>query len=400
MKQKVVVIGHGYTSRLAITRSVGMAGYTVDVVVIYFGKKKDRARPLDCYSKYVDNILYSPSGDENALVNILIENYKNSQQKPILIPDSDFAVKAIDTHLSSLNDYFLIPSIKGEEGAVAAWMNKEKQKELARSIGINVANCTRLSISGGQYLIPSGINYPCFPKPVDGGKKGLGRCENKEMLEKALRIMSVAKDVNVLVEDYLQIDKEYALVGFSDGNNVFIPAILYNKQMAHGAHYGVAKAGVVLSTEEFEPLIDKFKRLIREIGFVGLFDIDFFDCQGVYYFSEVNLRFGGSGYAVTKAGVNLPGMMADYFSGQPCRYPAQLAVPQSFANERTCLDDCLSDYTSFNEYKDTINHASINFIKDEDDAAPYKTYKRYVVKCRAKYFIKRLLNRQNKKIVF
>ena len=393
MKQKVVIIGHGYTSRLSIVRSAGMAGYDVDVVVIFYGIQKPKQRPIDCYSKYVNKVLYSPSGNEEALVQLLLDTYKDDASKPILVLESDFAVKAIDTHLSSLNDYFYIPNINGKEGAVIAWMDKQKQKEQARAVGLNVAECTRITITDGRYTIPTGVKYPCFPKPVDGGKKGLGRCNNREELDKALCRMAAIRDMDVMIEDFLDIDKEYALVGFSDGKDVIIPAILHNEQMAHGGHFGVAKAGKVLSVSGYELLIEYFKQLILSIGFVGLFDIDFLECQGKVYFDEINLRFGGSGYAVTKAGCNLPAMMADYFSGKNWNKSYCMTVPMSFANERTCLDDWYYGYTSFREYRNTIRHADICFVKDEEDASPYIAFNRSVRQMRFKRIVKRLLNR-------
>lgn len=391
MKQKVVVIGHGYTSRLAIIRSVGMAGYDVDVVVINYGANKTKDKPIDCHSKYVNRVFYSPSGDEEALVNLLINSYKDHSHKPILVPESDFAVKAIDSHLYRLQDLFLLPNIEMREGAVVEWMDKQRQKEQARAVGLTVADCKRITISGGNYVIPDDIKYPCFPKPVDGGKKGLGRCDNKEELNKALCRMAAIRDMDVMIEDFLDIDKEYALVGFSSGKEVVIPAILHNEQMAHGGHFGVAKQGTVLPVTGYESLIDKFKQLILSIGFVGLFDIDFLECQGKFYFDEINLRFGGSGYAVTKAGVNLPALMADCFSGKRCEMMKEVSESRSFANERTCLDDWFYGYTSFKEFGSTLEQADISFVKDNEDVAPHHAFKRFVTKMRFKRFIKKVL---------
>ena len=391
MKQKVIVIGHGYTSRLAITRSVGMAGYDVDVIVIYYGSKRPKEKPIDCYSKYVNKVHYSPSGNEDALVNLLINNYQNYPHKPILVPESDYAVMAVDSHLSRLQDLFLLPNINMKESAVVEWMDKQRQKEQARAVGLTVADCKGIAISGGKYTIPDDIKYPCFPKPTDGGKKGLGRCNNKEELNKALCRMAAIRDMDVMIEDFLDIDKEYALVGFSNGKDVVIPAILHNEQMAHGGHFGVAKKGTVLPVTGFEPLIEQFKQLVSSIGFVGLFDIDFLECQGKFYFDEINLRFGGSGYAVTKAGCNLPAMMADYFAGKSIPQKTSQVTSISFANERTCFDDWYDNFITYKEYKQSINHVEVCFIHDVNDPAPYKEYKRYVIKKRIKHFIKKLL---------
>ena len=391
MKQKVIVIGHGYTSRLAIIRSVGMAGYDVDVVVIYFGRKRPSHKPIDCHSKYVNRVLYSPSGDENALVDLLINNYQDYSHKPILVPESDFAVKALDAHLHQLQNNFLLPNIDMREGAVVEWMDKQRQKEHARAVGLTVADCKRIAISGGRYTIPDDIKYPCFPKPVDGGKKGLGRCDNKAELDSSLRFMAGLRDMDVLVEDYLRIDKEYALVGFSDGQNVQIPAIIYIEEMASGGHFGVAKKGRVLPISGYESLIEKFKRFIQSIHYRGLFDIDFLECGGQFYFDEINLRFGGSGYAVTKAGANLPALMADCFSGKKCDIMKEVSESRSFANERTCLDDWFYNYSSYKDFWSAIEQADIRFVKDVEDAAPYQAFKRYVMKMRLKRFIKKIL---------
>ena len=389
MKQKVIVIGHGYTSRLAIIRSVGMAGYDVDVVVVYSGPKRPKDKPIDCHSKFVNRVLFSPSGDEEALVDLLVRNYQNYSLKPILAPESDFAVKAVDAHLSQLQKFFLLPNIGMKEGAVVEWMDKQKQKEAARTVGLHVAESKRIILSKGEFTIPDDMKYPCFPKPVDGGKKGLGRCDNREALAKSLRFMAKLRDMEVLVEDYLQIDKEYALVGFSDGKDVIIPAILHIEQMAHGGHFGVAKKGWVLPLNGFESLIEKFKQLVLSIGFVGLFDIDFLECQGTYYFDEINLRFGGSGYAVTKAGCNLPAMMADYFSNSKYQIDYLLSAPMAFTNERTCLDDWFYGYTTFDEFRRIVGDGNIHFVRDDEDVAPHQAFKKYVWKMRVKHFVKK-----------
>ena len=395
MKQKVVVIGHGYTSRLSIIRSVGMAGYDVDVVVVCFGDPKKQKKPLDCHSKYVDKVWFFPSGDEESLVELLLEKYSQCKQKPVLIPESDFSVKAVDSNLDRLKDYFLIPNIDGQQGGVTEWMNKLKQKERARTVGLNVADYHVISIRQGKFEIPDDITYPCFPKSIDGGKTGLGKCNNRSDLAKSLRQMAeVRADREVLVEEYLEIDKEYALVGFSDGNRVCIPAILYNETMAKGAHYGIAKGGRVLPVTNYRALVEQFKALMASIRFVGIFDIDFLECQGKFYFDEINLRFGGSGYAVTKAGANLPAMFADFMTTGKC---APIEVPSStnltFVNERICIDEWYAGNTKTRDFRKEINSANISFINDEQDPEPYRMFEKYYAQQKRKRAIRNLLSR-------
>lgn len=380
MQKKVVVIGHGYTSRLAIIRSAGMAGYDVDVVVIYYGKKARVKKPLDCYSKYVNTVLYSPAGNESALVDLLVQNYLNVENKPILIPESDFSVKVVDLNFNRLKDYFLIPNIDNRQGAVVEWMDKQKQKQRATELGLNVASCSIISIRNGSYEIPYDIHYPCFPKPVDGGKSALGRCDDVFALRNSLDCMAAVRDMDVMVEEFLNIDKEYAILGFSDGMSVVIPAVVYIEKMANGSHFGVAKNGKVLPVKGFELVLEQFKSLIKSIGFVGLFDIDFLECQGKFYFDEINLRFGGSGYAVTKAGANLPAMMADYFTiGNYKRQEYDIQNSVTFVNERTCLDDWYGGFVTYKEFQNELSMKCIHFVQDDTDVQPYRAFKKYLL---------------------
>lgn len=62
---KVVIIGHGYSSRLAVIRSVGQIGCEVTVIVMTSYKRDGRTlntkKPIDCYSKYVSHVCETKS---------------------------------------------------------------------------------------------------------------------------------------------------------------------------------------------------------------------------------------------------------------------------------------------------------------------------------------------------
>ena len=91
MKQKVVVIGHGYTSRLGIIRSLGVIGCDITVVAMVFQGRFGRfirfngGKPIDCHSKYVSRLLYCYAQGEEELVNLLLEKCTDKKQKVIII---------------------------------------------------------------------------------------------------------------------------------------------------------------------------------------------------------------------------------------------------------------------------------------------------------------------------
>ena len=192
-----------------------------------------------------------------------------TKQKVVLFPDNDFAVVAVDSNKDQLKDFFLFPFINKDQGSIVDWMNKEKQKALAHEVGLNIVESKSIEVKDGNFSIPSVINYPCFTKTrayIQGTKKTLKRCNNEIELRDFLRDLGTKFDLTLLVEDYKEIDKEYAIVGFSDGNRVVIPDIIQLLNIAHGSHFGVACRGKVMPIDGFEKIVTKFKQFILKIG--------------------------------------------------------------------------------------------------------------------------------------
>lgn len=385
MKQKVVIIGHGYTSRLGLIRSLSELDCEITVIAMVFSNAFGRfirlegCKPVDCYSKYVHKVYYCNVKDEQGLISILINKCKATDQKVILIPDSDFSASVIDNHQDELKEHFLFPNIKGIPGQVEYWMNKSVQKELARRVGLNVAKGDVLLVEDGNYLVPASVTYPCFTKAlatISGGKRFLRRCDNAEMLKKVLDEVGRKYKTKVLIEEYKRIDKEYAVVGFSDGKAVTIPGVIEFITNSL-SHFGIAREGRINPINGFEDIVDKFKRFVLEIGFCGLFDIDFYESDSILYFSELNLRFGGSGYAVTKMGVNLPGMLVRYFKGEQYDMSQLIHTSSNYINERMCLDDYVTGYLSWDDYNGIINNVDIRFIHDDNDPGPQRVFNFY-----------------------
>lgn len=403
MAQKVVIIGHSFSSRLSIIRSVAQIGCDITVIVMTGfkrdGKTINDKKPIDCYSKYVRNVYYCLRTAKETLIQILLNHCADSQQKVVLIPDSDDTVVAIDNNRERLKDFFLFPHIIHQSGNLEYWMDKTHQKELAREVGLNTADLLQvIEIIDGRYDIPSGLTYPCFSKPLatmNGGKGGMRCCNDEKELADALDYIIIQykiKDVKVLIEDYKEIEQEYALLGFSNGKEVVIPAIL--RFLSVSKHNkGIARQGVVMPIDGFDELVDRFKQLILRIGFVGVFDIDFYESGGEFYFCEANLRFGGSGYAITKMGVNLPAMMVKYLTGEPIeemnKYISGTAI---YANERMCMDDWSYGYISKKEYHRILDGSDIRFIPDDNDPLPEQVYQKKIRTMRFKKAIKQLLS--------
>lgn len=393
MKQKVVIIGHSFSSRLSIIRSVAQIGCEVSVIVMTGfkrdGKTLNNKKPIDCYSKYVSHVYYCLRKDKEELIRILLKHCTDSQQKVVLFPDSDDTVAAIDNYRDCLAEHFCFPHISNGSGSIAHWMDKIHQKDMARNVGLNVADGIVINIKDGEYVIPDDVAYPCYTKPLatmNGGKGGMHRCDNETELKNALDeyITTRTRTGNVLVEEYKEIDTEYALLGFSDGKEVVIPGMMQLLVISK-KNKGIALQGKVMPVNGFEEVIDKFKQLVLRIGFVGVFDIDFYKSGNLIYFCEMNLRFGGSGYAITKMGCNLPAMMVQYYTGGDMDILKKHIKGEAiYTNERMCLDDWINGYITLKEYQRYMKTADIRFIPDDNDSQPERAYQRV-------FFIRRLL---------
>ena len=400
MRQKVVVIGHGFTSRLGIIRSLGKAGYDVTVIVVVVDMRKgkpDLTAPVDSYSRYVDKVYYClPDGE--LLIKLLLDKCLDKEQKTVVIPDSDFAAAVIDRNQRRLEAHFLFPHINHIPGAVVEWMDKARQKDAALHVGLDTAAGRVIHVTSGNYEIPAGITFPCFVKPLVtlvGAKTGVGKCCTEEELRISIeRMIRRSADVSVLVEEYIDIHQEYSLVGVSDGKTVCIPGILKMESFASGAHYGVAKRGKIVPLSGYEAVVERFKSLVINTGFAGIFDIDFFESWGVFFFCEMNFRCGGSGYAYTQSGVNLPQMFVQSMLGEPLEENARIEDTAVFVNERMCLDDWYSGFISTREFKSVSKNCDISFIVDKEDPLPEKAFRRMVRRKALKRMVKRILLHQ------
>lgn len=400
MKQKVVVIGHGSTSRLGIVRALAELDCEITVIVTSFKNKKgelNTVRPFDCYSRYIKRILYVFAGESEGLVQLLLDECKDSYQKVIVLPDSDFSAAVLDDNQERLRDYFLLPHINHKAGAIRWWMDKSRQKSLAEEIGLNYAKSCKIDVHNKAYVIPNHIVYPCFTKPqitITGGKQYFRKCDNEEQLRNLLDYVATKGDAVILAEEYVCIESEYALLGFSDGNNVVIPGIIHFLANSK-SHFGIAMKGEVIPTDGFESLLGMFKQFVLKVGFVGVFDIDFFWGNGKWWFGEMNLRFGGSGYAITKMGVNLPVMLVKHLIGERWDdMPQKVKGTASYVNERMCIDDWYRRYLSTKEFKQTLRSADVSFVYDNNDQLPQKMFEKLYTELYLKRLLKRIIKRK------
>ncbi len=387
-KPRVVVAGRNYCSNLCMARSVGMAGYEVEVLKIFQARPKltnlMRSIKPDAYSKYVKAYHVCITKRKSKRMVSKLISMGDKYRRKLLIPCDDLVANTVDHYMKKLSKYYYLPNIGGEKDAINDLMSKEAQKAVAKAAGLPVLNSCLITVDKGKTpKIPESVTYPCFIKPnisKNSSKGKMRRCDSAEELTAVLTEYAQVKSVEMLVEDFVEIDKEYSLLGVSTKDGVCAPGFFVAEEGGHDAHRGVALVGRILPVSEEQELIDKLIKFVGDLKFDGLFDVDLIKTkQGKMYFVELNLRFGASGYAVTESGVNLPGMFADYMIfGKPVDTEAQVSVTgKTFVSEKVMIEEYMTGFLDKEEMAQCMDKVDIHFVQRDDDPKPYEHFKKF-----------------------
>lgn len=383
---RVMIVGRNYCSNLCMAKAVGEAGYEVEILRIFQRKprRKNIMKKLkpDAYSKYVKAYHVCISRRSIRIANRL-KGLRDENRKMLLIPTDDFVAHITDAYYEDLKEFYLLPNINDLEGEINRMMSKDVQKELALKAGLPVLGSCVIRTENGQFDIPESVKYPCFIKPnisKNGSKTKMRKCDTEDELRCALEEISETRDVEMLVEDYVEIAKEYSLLGISTKEGTIGPGFFVAEEGGEKEHRGVAVIGKVLPCSKMQNLIDDLIRFVDSINYEGLYDIDLIETvDGSVYFVELNVRFGGSGHAITESGVNLPGMFADYMlKNKPIDMNCILEDSgKRFISEKILIEEFAKGRLTWSRVREHMNSVEIHFIKDKKDFKPYKHFRKF-----------------------
>lgn len=366
----IVVIGQNYCTSLGVIKALGEAGYRVEVGKRVIGKHNFRTPEMK--SKYVDKAIFLQTGPDTKMINTIVQHFAVSDGKKILIPADDFCVALIDRHLNELSQYFMLPHVKHEQGAASRLMDKSAQNAWAKKCGIKVANSVIIKVSQKEaVVIPENTPYPCMTKPIESvghPKSYIRKCANCDELTAHISRVAQEQECSLLVEQFIEIEKEYTIPGVAIGNTVIIPAAIEKFRTGDGHHKGVTISGVVKNSDVLGGIVGKLKSFVGKTGFQGIFDIELLQSKDGLFFNEINLRNGAAGYSLTKSGVNLPAVYVDYLMGyERAQSIAQFTSGRTFVNEKAALENFGEGFSTFRTLIKTITDADIKFILCSND---------------------------------
>jgi len=147
--------------------------------------------------------------------------------------------------------------------------------------------------------IPEGRLYPVITKdisPTAGGwKSNVFICHNEDELREAPRKITSPE---IQIQPFIKKKNEYAIEGFSinHGKEVFFGTALICKYFIQG-YYSPYHDATMFEDVDMK---NKLCALFKEIGYEGLFEVEFLiDQDRIYYFLEVNMRASCFNYSST-----------------------------------------------------------------------------------------------------
>jgi len=138
------------------------------------------------------------------------------------------------------------------------------------------------------------ISYPVFVKPVRGSASiAISKVYDKETID-----LLFSHSEGLMIQEYLE-GQEIGADCYIDMLSGELISVFTKKKLVMRA--GETDKGISFKDPQLFTLIEKF---VKDSGFRGQIDIDIFECDGAYYISEVNPRFGGGYPHAYEAGVN------------------------------------------------------------------------------------------------
>lgn len=293
--RRVIVFGNDHTNSVGIIQSLGRVGYKA--VGLLFGDKTGYVKA----SKYTERIIVGRD-PQTCIDKLLMHNFESDAKIPI-IACCDIAALTLERNSDRLKDRFVFEYATNYSLEYLA--KKENQVRMATEAGFNVPKSWNLK---DTKEIPLDVTYPCLIKPLvscEGAKSDIRVCHTKEELIKNLNSLRVTR--HVLLQQYIERDYEISILGCGLSNGTCLIPTVENKLTLYPKYVGLECLANMQKLTDMD-IVNSITNLVRTAGYVGLFSVEMMHCKtdGMFYFTEINLRNDGAESFVTKYGANLP----------------------------------------------------------------------------------------------
>ncbi len=342
-KVKAIIAGIGSYNDLGLIRSCGEAG----ISSIYLIEGSQLIVPI-YRSRYVDSFSFMDFTVESIRKKIW-ELTPNDDIYYIVFPASDSAVLVFDILASKLE----LPKnvyVSHANGNMRNIMNKSVMAQMALESNLEIPQTIACKLDSKNIDIQ--LRFPIIIKPVcstDGEKSDIAVALTNNEFQNIFQKLKDKGYKEILIQEYIhtQTSREIGITGISypDGNVEVYGYIdkIRNKNKVN--NYGIYHPNINVQC------LDSLKSYIRLTGYIGIFDTDFIEDRGKWYFIECNFRNGAYGYCTTKAGFNMPSRFAKRIIGNIERLkPLGSMRDITFMEERTDIFNVLDHSISWRKW--------------------------------------------------
>lgn len=363
---KAIVIGREDVNATGLVQSLGREG--VDVTAILECEKSELIR----HSNYAKEII--PVSNFEEAVEILLTRFAGEEKIPVF-PAGDKIALTLAQNYKRLEKHFLIEHFTGAY-TMDQLMNKELQIKLAIKHKFNVPYSVCIS---KPFYVPETMVYPCIVKPLVscfGDKRDILIAQNADELKDILENRVTFSD-SVIIQQFIDKDYEYDMMGCAYKNGeVYIPLsdrmVKFNHQLQDTS-----------TVNYIEPLdaeiaveVEKIRTLMNEVGYVGLFSVEFMHNKkdGLIYFTEVNFRNDGENTFIVHEGVNLPFLHFQDLLDQPKKLFIPTTKSKKYICENMHFSGLIRGGIGFREWLSDLKGVEGFLYYFKDDKAPFFYY--------------------------
>jgi len=172
--------------------------------------------------------------------------------------------------------------------------DREQFDAIMKKLGIPMAEGDMTVDVDGAVAIANRLGYPLMVRPsyVLGGR-GMEIVYDEPMLRDYMAAaVGVTPDRPILIDKYLENAIEAEADAIADGEDAFVPAVMQHIEQA-GIHSGDSACvipPVSIPEKHIKTIYEYTRTIAREMGVVGLMNIQYAICEDVVYVLEANPR--------------------------------------------------------------------------------------------------------------
>ncbi|WP_303014638.1 ATP-grasp domain-containing protein [uncultured Bacteroides sp.] len=382
---KIFVFGGDHHNTIGVIRCIAEANPRVEIYAIV-RVKRENSITLKC--RYITKV-YAVSTQQEGLDILLKE--RSDKEKHVLICCSDGSAEIIDKHLNELLPYYYLQNAKEKTGRIIHYMDKGNISDLAERCGFTIPVSYVMNV---EDEIPVDLPYPCLTKPlvpIGGHKSDIITCQDKAALEKALDTIREDGCTDIQIQQYIDKEYELSIVGCSlnGGDKLVLPGII-RKIREYPVKRGSSSFAVMLPWSDYKFNLKPVYKIMQELGYTGLFSIEFLHSKGKDYFLEVNLRNDGNGAVSSAGGINLPDMLVKSFLGEGYNWENEnIECPIYFMRDEFDYVHVLEHRLSLSEWIKDFKRTNFFLLYDKKDKGPFNKRRMFIIKNVVKHVIGR-----------